>query len=365
MEATRYQGYQRGEAHIMTHADWVVRGNSAALLAGGALLVLLASSAALAARAADAAQGKGEIKPVAPAPAKVELSESDDAIFNRLPKEWRKPDGSFDHDALVAHLKKRLEVISQALPTQLKVAETPHYLVASDADAGTTSLFVKWCEALYANLSVLFALQDSARVWDAKCLLLVIEQRARFDKFAVGMDSHRPNQPAAYFGVEEYGNDSPALVKICVCVEGKPLRDLQDLLAHEGTHAFFDLYRKRGGLPLWLHEGLAEYMASVNDRTLRGPIVAEASDAGRSGASIRHVFLAQREQGLAQEQSSIAMTLVDFLITSGKPKFKKFVDALKDGKNQEAALSAAYGFTLADLEKRWRIYVVQYLPKQK
>jgi hypothetical protein len=56
---------------------------------------------------------------------------------------------------------------------------------------------------------------------------------------------------------------------------------------------------------------------------------------------------------------------VDFLLTAGKPKFKKFIDLLKDGKPQEEALQEAYGFGLAELERRWYVFVQKYLPQHR
>jgi len=57
---------------------------------------------------------------------------------------------------------------------------------------------------------------------------------------------------------------------------------------------------------------------------------------------------------LVYEDYTVAYTLVDCLISADRAKFRKFVDLLKEKKNQEEALNAAYGFGAEELEKRWR-----------
>jgi len=38
---------------------------------------------------------------------------------------------------------------------------------------------------------------------------------------------------------------------------------------------------------------------------------------------------------------------------------------VKDGKPQEEALQEAYGFGLAELERRWYVFVQEYLPQHR
>jgi hypothetical protein len=333
----------------------------AALAAGGALVVLAAPSAAAEAKGGDPPAIGIEVPFPFDEPAN--MNDPDDVALRTLAAKWRKPDGTTDQDALVALLKKRLDAVNKKLMATFKMTETPHYLVCSDADTAVTGQFVTWCEALYNNLSSLFGLKSGDHVWDAKCMLFLFKYRSKFEQYSLMLDSRSAKRAGAYFAVENYRPGEPRLVKICIPVDEKEPRKLQEYFAHEGTHAFFEVYRKPAHLPLWLHEGLAEYMTIVNDRTLRQPKVAVATKIGRSGGTIQQVLLSRTGDMLAWEDYCVSMTLVDFLIAAGKPKFKKFVEALKDGTAQEKALPAAYGFTLDDLEQRWRTYVTDYLPR--
>ncbi len=275
-----------------------------------------------------------------------------------LPADWRTASGGIDQKAIVAHQKKRLKTINKALGTDLQMAETRHYLIFSDAGRRVSLNFLRWSEALYRNLLKQFALSASERVWDGKCVLILFRHRRRFEAYAKRFDGMMAaSRAGAYFGIEAHGPDGPSLVHICIPIETDAPRRLQELFAHEGTHAFFELYKTQGRLPLWLHEGLAEYMTTVNDKALRPQKWEPAERIARSGRSIRAIFQVPMGGLLTLGQYRVALTLVDFLLAAGRRHFKTFVENLKDGMPQEEALRKAYGFGLRDLERRWRIYV--------
>jgi len=84
------------------------------------------------------------------------------------------------------------------------------------------------------------------------------------------LDGNDASRAGAYFAWESRAPTEPQLVHICIPLDTRDPRRLQELFAHEGTHAFFQLYRKVVNLPLWLHEGLA--MVTV-DRFSEKPTV--------------------------------------------------------------------------------------------
>jgi len=274
-----------------------------------------------------------------------------------LPEDYRGPLGAFNQTVLLAHQKKRLAAINEQLYVRLRMVETRHYLLFSDADAATTNRFRAWSEALYESLLKQFGLSDRTRVWDGKCIVILFNRRRPFEAYSKRFDGHDARNAGAYFAAEVHGPGLPHLVHICFPLDTNDVRRQQELFAHEGTHAFFELYKTPGRLPLWLHEGLAEYMTTVNDGALRGPKWFPAVQVAATGRPLAPLFAAEPADGLPVEQYSVAFTLVDFLLEEGRSTFKTFVDGLKDGKEQEAALREAYGFGLADLERRWRTHV--------
>lgn len=281
------------------------------------------------------------------------------------PPNCRKPDGTFDQDAIVAQQKKRLETIRRRLAAKFGMAETPHYLIISNADAAITGHFVTWCERLYDNLGRQFGISPKERVWDGKCVIMLFNTRSIFEAYSRTFDGFHGKYAAAYFATEAKLQNAPRCVHICMPVVSKDLRKLQETFAHEGTHAFFELYKSPGHLPRWLHEGLAEYMTVVNDRSLRSAKLLPASSKAHKGMSISRIFDASSVYSLNLDDYSVCFTVVDFLLAAGRPKFKKFIEGLKEGKDQDTALKAAYGFTTIDLEERWRVYVKKYIRKQR
>lgn len=271
-----------------------------------------------------------------------------------LPASYRRGDGSFNQDALVTAQKRRLDPINKRLGARFTLTETPHYLVFSDTDAKTTAQFVEWSELLYRNLGRQFGIDAKERIWDGKCVLILFHTRARFEAYAKAFDEHSATEAGAYFALEGYPAGEPQLVHMCIPIESRDVRWLQELFAHEGTHAFFELYKKPGGLPLWLHEGLAEYMTVVNDPTLRASKIAPALRLGRNEDLVRRVLAARRPGDLSTDGYSVAFALVEQLVSSGPPKFKKFIETLKQGTPADQALRDAYGLSQPDLVAQWR-----------
>lgn len=276
----------------------------------------------------------------------------------RLPPDWKNPDGSINQAALVAQQKRRVETMNQKLAARFQLVETKHYLIFSDADARRTGLFVKWCEALYASLGKQFRIDPGERVWDGKCILVICSTRSLFLNYARVFDGYNASRAGAYFAHPNVRPGYPHLVHIVIPLDSRDVRRLQELFAHEGTHAFFQLYKRPVDLPLWLHEGLAEFMTVVNDSSLRTKKQHFAKQAARQGRSLDYVF---KSRSFGYPEYNISYTLVDFLVRAGRTKFKAFVEHLKEGQSQEQALQEAYGWSLIELETRWRVYVKEFL----
>ncbi|MCX5683883.1 MAG: hypothetical protein NT049_09385, partial [Planctomycetota bacterium] len=118
-------------------------------------------------------------------------------------------------------------------------------------------------------------------------------------------------------------------------------------------------------LPLWLHEGLAEYMTVVNDPNLRPRKTAPAAAAARKGMPIQPLLKAATGEDLKIQEYSVAFSLVDYLQQAGKAKFRTFITLLKDGKKQDAAMQKAYGFDTNGLVDRWRASLATEAPGSK
>ena len=321
-----------------------------------AVAVAMCSCAAVGQAADQPPAGPTVARPDGPAGGKAggthPAKSAGDSFF--LPPDYKNADGTFNQESIAAQQRRRAEAINARLHTRLRVSETPHYILFSDADAAMTAQFTKWCEALYGNLCTQFGIEPKERVWDGKCVLMIFSGRPAFEAFARQFDEQDVRDAGAYFAWESFPPGDPQLVHICIPLDERDPRRLQELFAHEGTHAFFQLYRRPVALPLWLHEGLAEFMAVVNDPSLKARKSGAAMAIARAGSGIQHVLACQMGEDLKIPEYSVAYTLVDYLQRMSRTKFKDLVRLLKEGKTVDAAMQAAYGFDCAGMEKRWR-----------
>ncbi|MCX5683807.1 MAG: hypothetical protein NT049_08995, partial [Planctomycetota bacterium] len=116
-----------------------------------------------------------------------EPSKSEGMSF-RLPGACLNPDGTMNHDAIVEAQKKRLEPINKEMSLQMRLVETPHFLIFSEADGPTTDNYKKWCELLYNSLCNQFLIIHKERVWDGKCILFLLQRESTFKDFSKRID---------------------------------------------------------------------------------------------------------------------------------------------------------------------------------
>jgi hypothetical protein len=279
-----------------------------------------------------------------------------------LPDDWRNDDGTFNQASIVAQQKKRVDVINKELKIQMKVTETKHYLIFSNAGDAVTKTFQVGCEALYTNLHRQVNIPLDAPVWDGKCILLLFATEAQYKDYRKIIDgSTMPSEAVAYFLWEKlvHANKDPVgfpqLMHICIPLGNTKPQMLQRSFSHEGTHAFFCLYHKAADMPLWLDEGLAEYMTIVNDPSLRPDLIYFAKE---YKGSMKSVF-DDKAHTLTAEQYPVVATMVECMLTQGGPKLKQLIEHTKDGMTSDQALKAVYGMDTAGLEKTWREYVTR------
>jgi len=321
------------------------------------LMLLLAAAMA-------APSGAQQAAPAADDPSAARIETDADA---KTPGAAEDPDDAenlpeFDQAEIVRGQLARLEKIRQELQLTLVTSESDHFIVFSDLDTQVRRAILTWLEDVRTKLSERLGLDAKARLWDGKCLVLVFAKQEYLVKYARSFDNYETQRPRGYFVLESRTAKGPRLVHIAAYqpVPGGN-EALQEVLVHETTHAIVELYRKSTHLPLWIHEGLAEYMTTVLNPALRMKKGAEAVRI--AGAvpykSIRDLFVSKfNATNLAAY--SLSVTLVDYLQSVDASGVMKMVSAIKDGVDAETALGQAYpGLTYEELEKRWQRYVLR------
>ncbi|NQT92824.1 MAG: hypothetical protein HQ559_08685 [Lentisphaerae bacterium] len=137
---------------------------------------------------------------------------------------------------------------------------------------------------------------------------------------------------------------------------------LDSLLPHEITHLVLrEWIGERGALPLWIHEGLAQWMEEVE----RGSPRRAAKQLLASGRAVP--LRNMREPKLHDQPDAKAVTfytqswsVVAFLIeTYGRERFGKLCRQLRAGKSMDDALRFTYPQslrTIEELQTRWISY---------
>lgn len=126
-----------------------------------------------------------------------------------------------------------------------------------------------------------------------------------------------------------------------------PQRELERILVHEYAHAaIHDL--ARGRAPRWLHEGLAQALEGATpDPMLRV--------SGRPTLLGLEELLGDADPGRARTGYEVALWVVhDLLDRGGMPAMRQLMTRLGRGEPIAAAVPAAYGLSLSELEHQWR-----------
>jgi len=231
------------------------------------------------------------------------------------------------------------------------VLKGKHFLVHC---AGNVDFARKIClraEEIYRGIAsdLGFPKYDDFWLWDNRVKIYIYRSRREFmhetgaPKWAAAKASCEKNEIATFEGSANF---------------------LDSGLPHELTHLIFrDFVGFETQVPLWLHEGIAEW----EERKRRGKvrhIVRGLFFRKRLiplnqliGLNIRKV----NESRKAAEFYAQSASLVGYMIEEhGSGRFRKFCGQLRDGKDLNAALSFTYPDTIRnidELEKGWKMHL--------
>lgn len=226
--------------------------------------------------------------------------------------------------------------------------QTAHFLIYSDLAKEDDKPVADFAETVYTALCKQFNMPVKGNVWPSRCGLFIFKYREDFASFTndvakTGMDSnlvggfchHEPN--CTYLAFSPHENQVWFF----------------EVLTHEMTHAFEHNYKKYGGLPTWVNEGLADMMAAnlvpkSHANRKWTDATGQAIGQGRDMSSVfQRVALDEFDYGIAQ-------SLVRYLIAKDHNAFLTFFGLLKDGDKPEDALEKTFKMNYADLQKQWR-----------
>lgn len=261
------------------------------------------------------------------------------------------------------------EKMREGIATSTHLVETEHFLIFSEWNRMNDGGLNKICEEMYEKLRTQFNLATTESVWIGKCPIYLFWEPAHFTQFISGVDQSKLLDPGtahadgyhatrgrfAYIvinGVRNFGAS-----------RNEALQRLYEVLVHEGTHAFVNRYVSDRSLPLWLEEGLADYMAA--SLVPQSQANKKFADAARYGLKKPEAIasLLEKKKDLTSMEYGLAQSLVRCLVQQNSRTFIHFVELLKQGISQQQAFEDAYHVSRAELLRSWAQFWQRNLPR--
>ncbi len=143
--------------------------------------------------------------------------------------------------------------------------------------------------------------------------------------------------------------------------------DAEQVLAHEMVHVFIArrLYGNTGRLPLWLHEGLAQYLAEDWDGADQELLQEAASTGGILPLERIAVGFPEDERGRAVAYAQ-SYSIVRYIAERYTPAaLRDLISETKRGMRFETACLYSLGTEPADLERDWRQHIRDRYGRQR
>ncbi|HUT36972.1 MAG TPA: hypothetical protein VNE39_26045 [Planctomycetota bacterium] len=262
---------------------------------------------------------------------------------------------------------------------------TTHFDLEFTVPPGVAKGYAALCERAYGRFCDLLNVPDGEVVWEGKCKVLLLATREQFLRVAVAIAG-----PAVAMsgGFARPTKRAPLIV---MPLYGQERVRLEQVVIHEMTHIFLQLYRKEVNLPTWLQEGSAQFFEfmhhAADSRLKQWQATVKALVAAGTARPLREFWVASfpptDRAGYAQ-----AWSLIHYLSQCPKTKGKigKFVLKLKElvperrgfvHIRSEADLAPAareagakafaiqadafqqvFGMTVDDFERSWQKFVL-------
>ncbi len=272
------------------------------------------------------------------------------------------PAGQEVPDPLISHAEASLHEESR------RETATDHFVVVSDAgDDPWTTKVPAALEAVYTTLDAVWPENESPAAEAVHVYFFA--ERSRFVRFCV-------RSRLRVDCLRTTGFHDPASGMLVFTLEaGEDEFSLGPVL-HEATHAF--LHARFGGLPPWVHEGIAEYVALSK---MRNGSIELGAFCRKAKAGLRElrdslesgfvrldvaglVSVDDREKHLLNQPGTFyirSWLLVDYLSREeaglGADRFARLVKAIAAGTSFEKAASEIYGKSIAAIEREFADHV--------
>jgi len=229
--------------------------------------------------------------------------------------------------------------------------KSEHFIVYFTGDVKFAKEVSRKSETYYRKIASELGYQRHSGfwTWDNRVKIYIYPDRNSF--------SRKTGQPQWSEGEADYTNKK---ISSYTWSEGF----LDALLPHEITHLIFrDYVGFKGEVPLWLDEGVAQWMEPHKREAVKLAII-RLADRGKLFSLPQMMALDIRtssDRNLVSAYYIQAISLVEFLVRKyGAARFTSFCRQLRDGKSIAESLTFAYPVSIRsieELEEKWKAYI--------
>lgn len=249
------------------------------------------------------------------------------------------PYTSEDADKAERVVRRTGRQLARDVQTELSYLEAGHYLIITNIGPEHTKQCAELLDALYTKVAELFGIPASTRVFVGRLPVFIFVNFEQFQAAAQLLDQYPVSRSVAAYHMTRRPFE-PGMQHI-VAYGLHNWSSFAYTLVHETAHAFMARYISDRGLPDWVEEGFAEFVAGevTRPRLPTRPADDRQFEAMLRGGPVDYPWARQA---------------VELLIRADRQKFLRFVAVLKLGEpNAEVALKSAYGFGFDALTRQW------------
>ena len=191
-----------------------------------------------------------------------------------------------------------------------------------------------------------FGFPPGHNVWRGKAVVAVFVTEAAFAEFERAIMDNPASSGAQ--GLCHQVSDGRVVV---ACYRGDSPEFLGAVLVHETAHGYMHRYKSTTHIPVWLNEGIADWIAGVSVPSSPEITRRQQEAAGllkQSGTFGKQFFEADR---LERWQYGAGSAMVQQMIQANPQLFQLFFNGIKEGLTWQDSLMRAYGMTPEELAR--------------
>ena len=278
----------------------------------------------------------------------IDITARDADINQRLRSQRQRlwPEQSDEERAkTIADYKEFLERVQASYQAQSHLHETQFFLFFTDLPANQIPQYVANLDKMYVKLCEAFGVPKSKNLFLGKCIICAFTTEESYLAFEQKFLDN-PNAKGTQ-GLYHGSSDGRAII---ACFRGNTdAATLGAVMVHETTHGVTSRIRSTVGLPPWLGEGMADWIAhAVVPRSIAAEHQKQSVARVQRSGSLGGNFFDERSS-LEAWQYDIASHLVNFMVQLDSGRFRSFFLSIKEDDAPEEALDRCYGMTPAEL----------------